>query len=278
MSSNAFSEHLDIFTKINYFKPNICFWTNHLLCELASLVSLAAGASVLNTQMYCLNAVHGVVVPGKPVWLITVCVFILEVVAGADGLNFGSLSFWGVLFKATHLYFSLRQQQESTKANPPCGMDGASPRQDLKDQVWGVVVSDGWKGAGENAPQVCVSESGDICGCLHYFDSVVPRRGWRICIPASSIFSIDTNADRSGITGPESPWERIRMGLGDKGDQRMFSHISLWRHPRATSGKRWKKCLLDTSWPRRACFLDSLVSWTSASLCPPPDSYRMRMR
>lgn len=160
MSSNAFSEHLDIFTKINYFKPNICFWTNHLLCELTSLVSLAVGASVLNTQTYCLNAVHGVVMPGKTVWLITVCMFILEVVAGADGLNFGSLSFWGVLFKATQLYFLLRQLQESTKANPPCGINGASERQDLEDSAWGVVASDGWKWAGENAPQVYVSESG----------------------------------------------------------------------------------------------------------------------
>lgn len=89
----------------------------------------------MNTQTYCLNAMHGVVMPGKPVWLITVCVFILEVVAGADGLNFGSLSFGGVLFKATHLYFLLRQLQESTKANPPCGINGASPRQDLEDSA-----------------------------------------------------------------------------------------------------------------------------------------------
>lgn len=94
----------------------------------------------------------------------------------------------------------------------------------------------------------------------------------------SSIFLIDTNAVRSGLTGPESPWERIRRGLREKGGQRMFSHISLWRHPCVASGNRWKKCLLDTSRPRRACFLESLVPWTSASFCLLPDSYHTRMR
>lgn len=159
-----------------------------------------------------------------------------------------------------------------------CTEHGASPRQHLEDSAWGVVLSDGWKWAGENAPQVHISESGDIWRCLHYFDSIVPRWSWGICTPASSIFLIDTNAVRSGITGPESPWKRIWMWLREKGSRRMFSHISLWRRPCAALGKRWKKCFLDTSGPRRASFLGRLVPRTSASLFLPPDSYSTRMR
>lgn len=109
MSSNIFSELLNIFTKINYFKPNICFWTNHLLCDFTSLVSSAVGASVLNTQTDCWNAMPSTVVSGKPVWLTRACVFILGVVVGEDVLNFRSLSFWAVLFTATRVYFLFKQ-------------------------------------------------------------------------------------------------------------------------------------------------------------------------
>lgn len=48
---------------------------------------------------------------------------------------------------------------------------------------------------------------GGICGCPHYFDSVVPRWSWGICISVSSIILSDTNAAVSGITLPESPWK-----------------------------------------------------------------------
>lgn len=119
-----------------------------------------------------------------------------------------------------------------------------------------------------------VSEPGDICGCLHPFDSIVLKWSWGIPI---SVYSSVTQ-----VLPFQGPHLQNHYGEVDRRDsERKGVRGCFSTHPygdvHVQLQGRWEKCFLDTSQPMRSCFVDSLVPWTPASLFLPHDSHGMRM-